>query len=199
VLKFVKITIIGGVLFLLPIAATILILVKFVKMAADAVAPLAEKLPIPKAAAIVEVYTAAALLFLLVSFIAGYLLQNAPYQRQVMPFLEDKLLRKFPPYIAAKRYTNMLAGIEINDGMKPALIQVGQSWQLGFIVEDLGNDNVLAFVPSTPDPSSGNIYVVHKDLTSELNVHNKMVIECIEKSGKGIGKLLHSSHQAANV
>jgi uncharacterized membrane protein len=68
---------------------------------------------------------------------------------------------------------------------------------LGFIVENLGGDNVLAFVPSTPDPSSGNIHVIHRDLTNELNVHNKMVIECIEKSGKGIGNILLAAHRNA--
>ena len=77
--------------------------------------------------------------------------------------------------------------------MTPALIQIGQSWQLGFIVERLEDDNVLAFVPSTPDPSSGSIHVVHKDLTAELDVHNRMVVECIENSGKGIGQILIAS------
>jgi uncharacterized membrane protein len=197
-LGFIRTTILGGVTFLLPIAAIFIVLAKFIKMASDAAAPLADKLPIPKAASVMELYTAAIAVFLLVSFLAGYLLQKVPFERNLMPFLEDKVLRKFPPYTAAKRYTNLLAGIEINDGMKPALIQVGQTWQLGFIVESLGNDNVLAFVPSTPDPSSGNIYVIHKDLTSQLNVRNKMVIDCIERSGKGFGKLLQASHQASD-
>lgn len=194
-LRFIKTTILGGVLFLLPIAATVVILAKAVKMAAEAAAPLAEKLPLPKAAAIFEVYTIAILAFLLISFIAGYLLQKMPYERKIMPFVEEKLLRKFPPYTMAKRYTNLLAGIEINDGMTPALIQIGQSWQLGFIVERLEKDNVLVFVPSTPDPSSGSIHVVHQDLTAELDVHNKMVVECIENSGKGIGRILASSQR----
>ena len=48
--------------------------------------------------------------------------------------------------------------------------------------------------PNASGGPSGNIHVVHKDLTSELNVHNKMVIECIERSGQGIGRLL-ASHQ----
>jgi uncharacterized membrane protein len=194
VLRFVKTTIIGGVLFLLPIAATVVILAKAIKMAAEAVAPLADRMPIPKAAAIFEVYTVAILAFLLISFVSGYILQKMPYERKIVPYLEEKFLRKFPPYTMAKRYTNLLAGIEINDGMKPALIQVGQSWQLGFIVERLGDDNVIAFVPSTPDPSSGSIHVVHKELTAELDVHNRAVIECIEKSGKGIGQLLSVSN-----
>lgn len=194
-LRFIKTTILGGVLFLLPIAATVVILAKAVKMAAESAAPLAEKLPLPKAAAIFEVYTIAIFAFLLISFIAGYLLQKMPYERKIMPFVEEKLLRKFPPYTMAKRYTNLLAGIEINDGMTPALIQIGQSWQLGFIVERLEKDNVLVFVPSTPDPSSGSIHVVHHDLTAELDVHNKIVVECIENSGKGIGRILASSQR----
>ena len=116
------------------------------------------------------------------------------YERKIMPYLEDKILRKFPPYVTAKKYTNLIAGIEVNDGMQPALIQVGQAWQLGFIVEKLGNSQLVAFVPSAPDPSSGDIYIVAESQISALNVPNHVVVDCIEKTGRGASRIFTHSH-----
>ena len=59
--QFVKTTVLGGAIFLLPIAATIVILVKAGKMAVDAATPLAEKLPFPKGQAVLAVYVIAEL------------------------------------------------------------------------------------------------------------------------------------------
>jgi uncharacterized membrane protein len=52
--QFVKTTVLGGAIFLLPIAATLVIIVKAGKMAVDTATPLAEKLPFPKGQAAYE-------------------------------------------------------------------------------------------------------------------------------------------------
>jgi uncharacterized membrane protein len=65
ILDFLKTTIVGGLLFLLPIAATALIFFKAGKMAAEVAAPLADKLPLPKAEAVILLYLLAATLFIL--------------------------------------------------------------------------------------------------------------------------------------
>jgi uncharacterized membrane protein len=69
--QFVKTTVLGGAIFLLPIAATLLILVKAGKMAVDTATPLAEKLPFPKGQAVLAVYVVGAMALTLVSFAAG--------------------------------------------------------------------------------------------------------------------------------
>ena len=53
---FVKTTVLGGAIFLLPIAAILVIVVKAGKMAIEAATPLAEKLPFPKGEAILAIY-----------------------------------------------------------------------------------------------------------------------------------------------
>ena len=69
--EFVKTTVLGGVIFLLPLAATILIVVKAGKMAIDTATPLAEKLPLSKGEAVLAVYVVGAKALVLVSFAAG--------------------------------------------------------------------------------------------------------------------------------
>jgi len=193
ILEFLKSTIIGGLLFLLPIAATALIFFKAWKMAMEVASPVAEKLPLPRGEAVLLLYIFAITAFILLAFISGVILRAMPYERKFMPFLEDKVLRKFPPYATAKKYTNLIAGLEVGDGMKPALIRVGDAWQLGFVIESINDDTVVTFVPSAPDPSSGDIYMVHADHISYLNVPKSQAVECIENSGRGLARLLAKS------
>lgn len=192
-LEFIKTTIVGGLLFLLPIAATALICFKAGKMAAEVAAPLADKLPLPKAEAVILLYLFATILAVLLSFIAGVFIRVIPYERKIMPYLEDRFLRRFPPYMAAKKYTNLIAGMEINEGMKPALVRIVNVWQLGFVIEQVNESNVVAFVPSAPDPSSGDIFIVSNDAVSFLSVPNADVVQCIEKSGKGLSDIIAKS------
>jgi len=49
--SFIKTTIIGGVVFLLPVAATIVVVAKFGEVAVKTVAPLAKKLPLAESEA----------------------------------------------------------------------------------------------------------------------------------------------------
>lgn len=193
-LNSVRTTVLGGLFFLLPIAASLVVLEKVVSTAAKMASPLAALLPFSNPVAVLIVYVAAITLLIAISFTAGVLLKKFPYERKIMPYLEDKILRKFPPYVTAKKYTNLIAGIELNDGMQPALIQVGQAWQLGFIVEKLGNSQLVAFVPSAPDPSSGDIYIVAESQISALNAPNHLVVDCIEKTGRGASRIFTHSH-----
>ena len=49
IFDFVKTTVVGGAIFLLPFAAVLLVVIKAGTMAVDSATPLAEKLPISKA------------------------------------------------------------------------------------------------------------------------------------------------------
>ncbi|WP_036263023.1 hypothetical protein [Methylocapsa aurea] len=56
IFDFVKTTVVGGAIFLLPFAAVLLVVIKAGKMAVDSATPLAEKLPISKGEAVLAVY-----------------------------------------------------------------------------------------------------------------------------------------------
>lgn len=56
IFDFVKTTVVGGAIFLLPFAAVLLVVIKAGKMAVDSVTPLAEKLPFPKGEVVIAVY-----------------------------------------------------------------------------------------------------------------------------------------------
>ena len=87
IFDFVKTTVLGGAIFLLPFAAALIIVIKAGKMAVDSVMPLAEKLPLPKGEAVIAVYIVGALLLVLVAFATGLLARSLSIRKDAVSFL----------------------------------------------------------------------------------------------------------------
>jgi uncharacterized membrane protein len=104
--QFIKTTALGGAIFLLPIAATLVIVVKAGKMAVDTATPLADKLPLSKGEAVLAVYVVGAIALVLVSFAAGVFIRSVRIERNAASFLEDRILNRFPPYVAIRKQTD---------------------------------------------------------------------------------------------
>jgi uncharacterized membrane protein len=192
--QFVKTTVLGGAIFLLPIAATIVILVKAGKMAVDAATPLAEKLPFPKGEAVLAVYVIGAMALVLVSFAAGVFARSASIKDKTVSFLEDRILNKFPPYVAIRKQTDRLAGIEADENnLKPVLVRVQNGWKIGFLADAFNDAHVAVFIPGAPDPSSGVVQIFSSDNVTPINISHGDVIACLEQSGRGLPNLLGES------
>ena len=192
IFDFMKTTALGGAIFLLPFAAALLVVVKAGKMAVDSVTPLAEKLPFPKGEAVVAVYVVGALSLALVAFAAGLLARSLSIERDAVSFLEEKLLNKLPPYVALRKYTDRLAGLEAktNEDLKPVLVRIPNGWQLGFLADAFNDDQVAVFMPGAPDPSSGVVQIVSTDHITLLDISYRDALACLEQSGRGLPNLL---------
>ncbi len=171
IFDFVKTTALGGAIFLLPFAAMLVVVVKAGKMAVDSVTPLAEKLPYPRGEVVIAVYVVGSLLLVLVAFVAGLLTRSLSIEKDAVSFLEDKVLNKLPPYVAVRKYTDRLAGLEAktNEDLKPVLVRTHNGWQLGFLADALNDGQVAVFMPGAPDPSSGVVQIV-TPTTSPLSI-----------------------------
>ena len=193
--EFVKTTVLGGAIFLLPFAAVFLIVVKVGKMAIDAVTPLAEKLPIPKGEAIVAIYVAVGLLLVLTAFSAGLFARSLRIESDAASFFEEKVLNKLPPYVAVRKYSERLAGLEAktNRDFKPVLVRVQNGWQLGFIAEVSSDGFAAVFMPAAPDPSSGVVQIVSPNDFTPIDISYQEAVATLEQSGRGLPTLLGKS------
>jgi uncharacterized membrane protein len=186
--------VLGGAIFLLPFAAVLIVIVKAGKMAVDSVTPLAEKLPFPKGEVVIAVYVVGALLLALVAFAAGLLARSLSIKKDAVSFLEDKVLNKLPPYVALRKYTDRLAGLEAkNEDLKPVLVHMHNGWQLGFLADAFSDGQVAVFMPGAPDPSSGVVQIVSANHITPLSISYLDALACLEQSGRGLPKLLASS------
>ncbi len=192
ILDFVKTTVLGGAIFLLPFAAIILVVIKAGKMAVDAATPLAEKLPISKGEAILAVYIGGTFLLVLVAFTAGLFARSFRIEKDAASFLEEKVLSNLPPYVAIRKYTDRLAGLETQtkEERKPVLVRMHNGWQLGFLTDAFSDGHVAVFVPNAPDPSSGVVQIISADQITLLDISYQDVLACLEQSGRGLPNLL---------
>lgn len=195
IFDFVKTTVVGGAIFLLPFAAVFLIIVKAGKMAIDSAMPLAERLPISKGEAVLGVYVVGSFLLVLVAFTAGLIVRSFKIEKDAASFLEDKVLNKLPPYVALRKYTDRLAGLEARtkEDLKPVLLRMNNGWQVGFLANSFNDGQAVVFMPGAPDPSSGVVQIVSADLITPLNISYRDALACLEESGRGVSKLLARS------
>ncbi len=202
IFDFVKTTVVGGAVFLLPFAAVLLVVIKAGKMAVDSATPLAEKLPISKGEAVLAVYVVGTFLLVLVAFAAGLFLRSFRIEKDAASFLEEKVLNKLPPYVAVRKYADRLAGLEVktNEDLKSVLVRMNSGLRLGFVVDAFNDGQVAVFMPGAPDPSSGVVQIVSADHITPLNISCRDALACLEQSGRGLSNLLaRSSFERQNL
>jgi uncharacterized membrane protein len=188
--SFIKTTLLGGVLFLLPIATILVILVKAGEIAVKAADPVADMLPYSKALSIIIVYTAGAVLIALLAFLAG-LFARSLSTGKLVAWLEERILMRFPPYAAIRSVSQNIAGIDDDHGLKPVLVRVENGWQVGFEVEPAGADSVTVFMPEAHNPTSGVVQIIANERISHIDASMHDVLKCLKRSGRG----LHAFHR----
>jgi uncharacterized membrane protein len=99
----------------------------------------------------------------------------------------------FPPYAMLRKLTDRMVGVETNEHLKPALIQVNQVWQVGFIIDAFEQNYSTVFMPSAPDPSSGVVQIVSSAHIAPIAASRQDVLSCLKRTGCGLPTLLANS------
>lgn len=189
-LQFLRTTVLGGILFLVPIVLLVFIVGKAIALANHLAAPLAGILPIESFAGFAVVNLLAILILVLVCFFAGLAAKAAPAQRFV-DSLENKVLSKVPAYDFLKsKITAMVPADEV-EGLKPVLARFDDSWQIAFEVERVKGGIVTLFLPGAPDPWSGSVCYMTEDRVKSLDVSLLSTVNELKGLGKGSIEKLH--------
>ncbi len=192
VLKFIKTTVLGGILFLVPIVIFFAVIGKALKLIHQVVAPMAHLVPVESIGGLAVVQLIAIGLLVLVCFIAG-LAARTPAARGLVQSLEANVLDKIPAYALMKAKTGSVLSPEDTQDMQPVLIQFDDSWQIGFEVEKYDGDKSLVFLPGAPDPWSGSVCAVTADRLRPLPLNIKQVSGLMKRVGKGSGEALQAA------
>lgn len=189
---FLKATIIGGVLFLLPLAIVLILLAYALRLAAKVAQPISDHLDLQHwgdFAGIGIVTVLAALLLVLVAFAAGIAARTYLGGR-VTRWFEGSLLGSLPQYQMIKSMTEGLAQLENARGIKPALISIEDGWQIGYVIEPLENGWLSVFLPQAPTPMSGNVMYFPADRVRPLNITMVEAMAIVKRIGVGSGAAL---------
>jgi uncharacterized membrane protein len=197
-LQFVKTTVLGGMVFLVPVVILAAVIGKGLQLTAKLADPLARVLPVDSIGdlAIVHLLTLAILVF--ICFLAGLVARRASVARLVGS-LETNILDKIPAYASMKAKAGSVLTPEDTKDMQPTLIRFDDSWQLGFKVEQAGGGRSLVYLPGAPDPWSGSVCAVTDDRLVRLDISIKTASDLMKRMGKGSSAAIRDAIRDAKV
>ena len=190
--NFIRTTIIGGIIFLIPIVIIVAILGKAFKIMLQITQPLSKMIPIEAVGGIAFVNILAVLAILVFSLIAG-MIAKSKLGQIAFDAIDAKLLIFIPGYADIKSITESALDEEQTDNpLKPILAKFDDQFQLAFEVERTGNGLVVVYLPGAPDPKSGSVVYLNENRVEPLDVNFKTISGSLNLLGKGSGSLISS-------
>lgn len=194
--NFLKTTIIGGLLFLVPVILILVILSHAMRLVGKIAAPIAAAFPAHEIAGVAIASIVAAILLVLLAFLAG-LVARTDTGRSVMRWFEESLLGGLPQYRMMKTMAEGLAQVEDSSGIKAALVSIEGGWQIGYVLEDMHDDWVAVFLPQAPTPMSGNVMYMPSDRVRLLDMPIGEAMLLVKRLGVGSAAALRHADLTA--
>jgi len=182
--KFLRTTLIGGVVALAPLTLIILLFRWVINVIGRTLTPLVDTIlqdPDPNPYFKFAIYLLSVIAILLIFFIIGLIIRTRLYR--FLNRAEDRYLLKIPGYKLAKETVQQFFGKNRSFFKEVVLVDIFNTGALmtGFITDDQG-DIISVFVPTGPNPTSGNIYHLQKERVTRtkapVDVGMKTIISC---------------------
>lgn len=190
--EFLKTTIVGGLLFLVPAILLVLVLRHAMGFAGKIAKPIAALFPESQVAGMAVATILAALVLLLISFLAG-LVARTGAGRSLTHWFEESLLGNLPQYRMVKTMAEGLTQVEDASGIQPALVSIEGGWQIGYVLEELGEGWVAVFIPQSPTPMSGNVMYLPSGRVRPLDMPIASAMMLVKRMGVGSSTALRGT------
>jgi uncharacterized membrane protein len=178
---FIGSSLVAGVFVLVPLYVAGLLLLKGMKSLSGVVKPLAKLLP----AWVPADRIFSLLLILLICFMVGLAVRTPAWKS-----VESVFLQRVPGYTTLRSLTQRVAGASKDETWKPALAVIEEALVPAFIIEELSGGRFTVFVPSTPTPFTGTIYILTPDRVFPLNISFARAIQVFMRWGSGAKDLV---------
>lgn len=183
-MNFVKTTLIGGIIFLVPIVILIVILSKAFELMLLLAMPLDALIPVDTVGGVALANLLAIVAVLAFCFVAGVIAKSSPAKR-AYGYIDSDLLA-IPGYAFIKAYTDsMKSGEDAAQGLSPVLVRFDDNTQLGFEVERLDDGRAVIYLPGAPNPWSGSVAYFDDDRIEKLDVSVSRAINNLRRLGYG--------------
>jgi uncharacterized membrane protein len=188
-LRFLKATLVGGFLFMVPFILLLVVLRHGVEFAKKAVGPLVAHLPVRSVAGVTIATLAAAAVLLSVALVAGLIAQTST-GRKIKNWLENTIVGRMPGYSILKGLVGGAGDLEGGKQAAPALAWIEECWVYALVLEVHADGNRTVFVPGAPSPLSGAVYFLPEDRIRPLDVPLASVMATIHRMGIGSEEIL---------
>jgi uncharacterized membrane protein len=182
IFRFLRTTITGGVLFLLPTVLLIILLNKARQILAKLSAPLTDRMP-EIVLGLDGSNLAVIAILIFICFLSGLLFRSARVQLWITS-LEEHLLVYVPGYSLLKSVAAESLGTDDAHNMTTVLVADGEKWNIGFLVEE-NTEKCTVFIPESPRHDSGEVKIVSSELVKKVNVTSARAVRTLKTYGKG--------------
>ena len=192
-MKFLKTTVIGGLVFLVPLVVLGLVIGEAIGVMLVIAEPMASFLPADSIGGVATANLIAVAIIALVCFAAG-ILARAEIARKLTSRAEAAVLNRIPGYVFLKGLTDTLSPHE-NADLKPALVSIGNVARIGLEVERVGEDRVAIYFPGSPNAWSGIVQIISVDHVKPIDVPLTRILDYAEQLGRGANDMLTAKSQ----
>jgi uncharacterized membrane protein len=193
--NFLKASIVGGLLVILPVALVVFLLEEAYDAVVAIVEPLTATLPVDELGGIGMATVVSISIIVALCFVTGLAMQTGVGNR-IGSWLENAVLGRLPGYRMMKTLSRQIAGAagEGDTFFSPAILSLPQdSRQLVYLIEDHGNGFSTIMIPSAPAATSGPVQYVKTDRLQKLQVPLGKVMQSLQECGLGSGPLFINS------
>lgn len=187
---FVRTTILGGVLVVMPLVLTGFLLAKALGAVAALLRPVASHLPaglpLPEILALAIVVAAC--------FLAGAVVRTGP-GRRLKEALDRRLLERIPGYTLIRGLAGRITGQEEGSTFATCLVEIEDALAPAFVVEEHPDGRYTVFVPSIPTPAAGTVYILERARVHLVDVPFTKAVSVISRWGAGSRDLLAAMRQ----
>ena len=181
--KFALTTLLGGLVVVMPAVILTMVFLWLFNLIMDLVQPLADLVSLGTNITGILASIIAISLILSVCFLVGLFVKTR-IGKFLHEFVEREVFTRIPGYRVLREIIQHFVGESDLPFSSVVLINPfgTGSWMTGFVTDNSGRDYVTVFVPTGPNPTSGNIYHVNRSevVNVEASVEDGMqtVIGC---------------------
>lgn len=184
-LAFAKTTLVGGIVFLVPLLVLILLVSKAIALLERLSQPVASRLPVGPVLGVVAGDVIAIAIIVLACFGAG-LLARVSFAARFVKKAEAGVLWRVPGYGFIKGLTDSFDQSAAASCMRPVLANFGNYSQLAFEVDELADGRKVVYVPSAPDPRGGMVFVLAREQVEPMPATFIGAVRTLRELGRGM-------------
>lgn len=188
--EFIWTSLINGMLVLFPLFASLYMMGMIVGFFSDLIKPELARL-FPEAGSYSGALGAMSILILLISsFFVGLVARTS--LGSVFEARSRRLMNTIPGYKLFARIARIIFDHNDSSGT-PVVVHRDGSRQIGFMMDELGSDEMVIFFPDAPSLVSGSVEIVKASSVERLNVPARKVAGVIATFGVGAHTLWNST------
>jgi uncharacterized membrane protein len=190
--RFIRTTILGGLLILLPVTFLTIIITVFsgvYNVIKEPLEPLAALCPFQTLSGVGIAALMTLVLIVALCFLTGLVIRTAWAQNMLERF-DANFLGRVPFYTLGRSLLFEISGRQYETGVNYVLARIQEGWQPGVMMEELENGWLVVFVPQIPNVFSGSLFYLTPDRVQRIETTSVAILKAMARFGVGSRALL---------